>query len=84
MPVRIQFLRRPVSLPGTLHLNALRGGGANEYDAERNVAEVTVEARAVEEEVDQFTIALEEDGDALNMVATWLEWKLVVPIQAAE
>ena len=68
----------------TLHLNALQGGGANEYDAERNVAEVTVEAMAVEEEVDQFTIALEEHGDGLNMVATWLDWKLLVPIQAAE
>ena len=67
----------------TLHVNDLRGGGANQYDASRNVANVTVDVMPLEEEVDQFTIELEEDGEGLRMTAMWLNWKLEVPIRPA-
>ena len=68
----------------TLYVNTLNGGGANQYDAEKNVAEAAVEVMAMEEEVEQFTIELEDAGDALHMVTSWLNWKLAVPITEAK
>ena len=68
----------------TLHVNDMRGGGANEYDAERNVAEVMTSVSAPDEEVDQFSIILEEESEGLKMVTSWLNWEFSVPIVAAQ
>lgn len=75
---------RPGSDSWTLYFNALRGGGAGDYDAANDVAVVEVTPSEPEEEVDQFTIALEEQGEGVHMVTMWLDWKLEVPIMPAE
>ena len=76
------------STPGAsswmIYINDLRGGGANQYDEAKNIATVEVPVTKLDEEADQFTIALEEQGDGLHMVTMWLDWKLEVPIMPAK
>ena len=71
---------RPGASSWMLYFNDLRGGGAGDYDETRNMATVEVPVTTLEEEQEQFSISLEEQGDGLHMVTMWLGWKLEVPI----
>ena len=77
---------RPGASSWMLYFNDLRGGGAGDYDEAKNVATVEVPVTRLneDEEADQFSISLEEQGDGLHMVTMWLDWKLEVPIMPAE
>ena len=76
------------SMPGadkwTLYINSLKGGGANQYSVDKNVATIMVDVTKADEEADQFTIRLDEQDDkSLHMVTSWIDWELHVPIKAA-
>lgn len=75
------------SVPGAsswkIHLKDTRGGGAGGLGDAESIAMLDVPVTTLEEEADQFTIALEEQGDGLHMVTMWLDWKLEVPIMPA-
>ena len=67
-----------------IHFNDFRGGNAGGYKADQNVASVEVSAASLDEDVDQFTIALEEADGGVHMVASWTDWEVRVPIMPAE
>ena len=73
----------PGSSLWSLHFNTLRGGGAGDFDASNDIAVVEVTPSNSDEEMDQFVITLEEQGDGLHLVASWTDWKLEVPIMPA-
>lgn len=75
---------RPGASSWMIYINSLRGGGAGDYDEANNVATLEVPVTMLDEEADQFSIALEEQGDGLHMVTMWLDWKLEVPIMPAK
>ena len=75
---------RPGASSWMLYFNDLQGGGAGDYDAAKDVATVEVPVTMLDEEADQFSISLEEQGEGLHMVTMWLDWKLEVPIMPAE
>ena len=54
-----------------------------DFDAANDIAVVEVTPSNPGEEVDQFSISLEEQGDGLHMVASWTDWKVEVPIMPA-
>ena len=74
------FASRPGATSWMIYLKDTRGGGAGGLADAADVASFEVPVTKLEEEADQFAIALEEQGDGLHMVTMWLDWKLEVPI----
>ena len=66
-----------------IHFSDFRGGGAGDYDPAKNVVTVEAPVSPNEDEVNQFTIALEEVDDGLHLVSSWLDWTVRVPIMPA-
>ena len=75
---------RPGEDTWTLYFNSLKGGGAGDYDEAMNVVEYTAPVSTLDEEMNQFTIGLEEQGEGVHMVTSWLSWKVEVPIMPAQ
>lgn len=67
-----------------LHVNDLRGGGAGDYDAARDLAVVSAAPSSPAESVDPFTIRFEKADEAVHMVAEWMDIQLRFPLTPAE
>ena len=53
------------------------------YDPAEDVLAVDVPVESTEDEVDQFTISFEEQGDGADMILTWEQTQISVPLQPA-
>lgn len=72
-----------LGLNGAFARNPETGEFENRYDAANNVLEVTATPGSVEEEVDQFTIAFEDQEDgSKHLVLTWITTEVRVPVTA--
>ena len=67
-----------------VHLNDFRGGAATEYKADKNVVSIGVPRKTLDEAVDQLVISFEDVGAGVQMVASWTQWEIRVPIMPAE
>ena len=68
-----------------LHFNSVLGvNGTRAYEAANDAATVAVKPTALSEEVDQLTIAFEEqeNGD-MHLVLSWIDTEVRVPVKAA-
>lgn len=73
-----------LGMSGTMYQNPETNEYEPGFDPDLNVVNVTVPAGETDEEVDQFTISFEEDGDGgAHMVLQWINTEVRVPFKTA-
>ena len=68
---------------GEFARNPETGKFERSYEAAKNALSVTVPAGSLEEEVDQFTIAIETADDGAHLILSWITTEVRVPLAAA-
>jgi hypothetical protein len=72
-----------LGLNGTFGRNPETGQFENLYSADNDVLVVTVQPSTVEEKVEQLTISFERTEGGADMLLTWINTQVRVPIQPA-
>lgn len=71
-----------LGLNGTFGRNPETGEFENAYSADNDVLTVEVAPTTLEEEVDQFTISFDTEGEGTDLVLQWITTEVRVPLSA--
>lgn len=72
-----------LGLDGTGRFDPETNSFTEVYDPEMDVLAIQVPSQSTEEEVDQFTIEFEHDGNAADMVLRWEHTEIRIPMEPA-
>lgn len=71
-----------LGLNGAFARNPETGNFENAYSADNDVLSIEVTPSTLEEEVDQFTISFDSEGEGTDLVLQWITTEVRVPIAA--
>ena len=71
-----------LGLNGSFARNPETGQFENAYSADNDVLTIEIAPSTLEEEVDQFTISFDTEGDGTDLVLQWITTEVRVPVSA--
>jgi len=71
-----------LGLNGTFARNPETGSFESAYSADNDVVTLTVAPSTIEEEVDQFTISFDTEGEGIDLVMQWITTEIRIPVSA--